>query len=116
MPKAKAPRATRTSFYLVPRFQIACVVISCFVLYGNTLKNRFALDDGLVLTDNKYVQAGLSGIPEILFHDSFHGAIGEAGALTGGRHPPLGLLLFFVLKENFCKDAAGYYFFFLFFF
>src|SRR5258708_7504573 len=116
MPKAKAPRATRTSFYLVPRFQIACVVISCFVLYGNTLKNRFALDDGLVLTDNKYVQAGLSGIPEILFHDSFHGAIGEAGALTGGRYRPVELVLFAVEKETFGNDAAVYHFFSVFYF
>src|SRR5258708_39504321 len=108
MPKAKAPRATRTSFYLVPRFQIACVVISCFVLYGNTLKNRFALDDGLGLTDNKYVQAGLSGIPEILFHDSFHGAIGEAARPPGGPSRRLRLHAFAGFVETLVAAPGGY--------
>jgi tetratricopeptide (TPR) repeat protein len=98
------------------RFQIACVVVSCFVLYGNTLKNLFALDDGLVLTDNKYVQSGLSGIPDILLHDSYHGAIGESGTLTGGRYRPLELVLFAVEKELFGNVAAVYHFFNVFYF
>lgn len=62
------------------------------LLYVNTLSNQFALDDGLVLRDNKIVLKGISGIPDILTHDSFYGAIGDSKNLSGGRYRPLSLI------------------------
>jgi len=62
------------------------------LLYANTIGNKFALDDGLVLNHNAYVQKGIAGIPDILTHDSFHGAVGETDKLSGGRYRPLSLV------------------------
>lgn len=70
------------------------VALLAFALYANTLGHGFVLDDGLVITDNPYVQAGIPGIPDILSHDSFHGTLGESAYLSGGRYRPLSLVMF----------------------
>ncbi|MEZ4739723.1 MAG: tetratricopeptide repeat protein [Flavobacteriales bacterium] len=62
--------------------------------YANTLGNRFALDDGLVLNENSYVLQGVAGIPDILTHDSFFGAVGKSAYLSGGRYRPLSLITY----------------------
>lgn len=45
-------------------YQIILIVL-VFVLYGNTLKNKYALDDNFVVHNNKQIQKGFSAIPEI---------------------------------------------------
>ncbi|MBK9759998.1 MAG: hypothetical protein IPO90_08525 [Flavobacteriales bacterium] len=64
-------RTVRTSFYAQllerlaqPRMQQLVVLLCAFGLYANTLNHQFALDDGLVLSDNVIVQKGIRGIPE----------------------------------------------------
>lgn len=76
--------------------RIQAVVVSTLAcaLYANTLGHGFVLDDGLVITDNPYVQAGIRGIPDIVSHDSFHGTLGESAFLSGGRYRPLSLVMF----------------------
>ena len=76
------------------RIQSAVAFALAFVLYANTLGHGFVLDDGLVITDNPYVQAGIRGIPDIVSHDSFHGTLGESAFLSGGRYRPLSLVMF----------------------
>ncbi len=46
---------------------LACglIFVLVFVLYGNTLFNKFALDDHNVILNNEQVQQGISAIPEI---------------------------------------------------
>lgn len=41
------------------------LIVLAFVLYGNTIQNDYGLDDGYVVTANKYVQKGVDGIQEI---------------------------------------------------
>ena len=41
------------------------IVLLVFLLYGNTLFNKFALDDHNVILNNEQVQRGISAIPEI---------------------------------------------------
>jgi len=36
------------------------------ILFGNTLKNKYAVDDNLVFQNNPVIERGLSGIPEVL--------------------------------------------------
>jgi tetratricopeptide (TPR) repeat protein len=64
-------------------------------LYGNTLRNLYALDDGLVLTGNSYVKSGIRGIPDIFIHDTFQGYFKERKDLiSGGRYRPLSIATF----------------------
>ena len=44
-----------------------------FILYANTLNHSFVLDDGMVLTHNRFTQQGMKGIPGIVKHDTFIG-------------------------------------------
>ncbi|MFN3918434.1 MAG: tetratricopeptide repeat protein [Flavobacteriales bacterium] len=40
-------------------------LILSFVFYGNTLKNKYALDDSIVVLDNESVKNGIKGLPKI---------------------------------------------------
>ncbi|MBI9033325.1 MAG: tetratricopeptide repeat protein [Bacteroidales bacterium] len=51
----------RTNVYL-PYLLIG---VLAFILYGNTIKNDYSLDDIYVIQNNEQVQKGLSAIPEI---------------------------------------------------
>ncbi|MBL7950901.1 MAG: tetratricopeptide repeat protein [Flavobacteriales bacterium] len=76
------------------------------VLYANTVRNDFALDDGLVLNENAYVVEGVGGIGDILSHDSFYGSIGTSAYLSGGRYRPLSLVTYAVEVSLFGVDPA----------
>lgn len=58
MQKAIAHTSSRWIYYLL--------IILSFVLYGNTIKNDYCLDDEFVITANPYVQKGTSGIYDII--------------------------------------------------
>jgi len=72
-----------------------------FAIYGNTLSHQYALDDTIFIVGNKYTQKGIEGIPDILTHDAFVGAYGQALELSGGRYRPLSLVMFAVEYELF---------------
>jgi len=82
-----------------------------FVLYGNTLTNRFALDDVIVITGNQYTQKGVAGIADIMTHDAFVGAYGEALNLSGGRYRPLSIVMFAIEYEIWGINPAVNHFF-----
>ncbi len=79
--------------------QSLIIFVVVLVFYGNTLFNGFALDDGLVWIDNKFVKNGFGGILDILFHDSFYGTIGNNYNLAGGRWRPLSLITFAIENQ-----------------
>lgn len=64
------------------------------MLYSNTLWNKYAIDDTIVLTDNKFTKKGLAGIKDHFTHDMFEGFFGERGAklVSGGRYRPLSMV------------------------
>jgi len=66
------------------------------LVYANTLKHEFVLDDVIVITGNKFTKKGFAGIGDIMTHDAFVGAYGEALELTGGRYRPLSIVTFAV--------------------
>lgn len=69
-------------------------LFTCLV-YGNTLWNKYASDDAIVLTENIYVQKGFSGIGDIFTHDVFEGFFKEKKSLVaGGRYRPLSVATF----------------------
>jgi len=71
------------------------------LLYANTLTHDFALDDHIVITGNNFTKQGIEGIGDIMTHDAFVGAYGEALELTGGRYRPLSIVMFAVEYELF---------------
>ena len=79
--------------FLSLRVQLIALTLLCILLYANTLQNKFALDDIVVLSQNKYVKKGPSGIHNLLTKDSFYGHYGQAAHLAGGRWRPLSLVL-----------------------
>lgn len=68
-------------------------LFSC-ILYSNTLFNKYAIDDTIVLTDNKFTKRGFAGIKDHFTHDMFEGFFGERGAklVSGGRYRPLSMV------------------------
>lgn len=77
------------------------IAVIAVVLYGNTLNHGFALDDGLMIRDNRLTQEGISAIPEILFSDQFVGISGEKGTnlYSGSRYRPLSQIIFAIEYE-----------------
>ena len=49
-------------------------------IYFNTIWNTYAIDDTLVLTENKFTLQGFSGIKDLMTHDAFVGFFGERGS------------------------------------
>ena len=41
------------------------LILFVFLLYGNTLRNDYSLDDNLIFLDNPLIEKGISGLPEI---------------------------------------------------
>lgn len=66
-----------------------------FLLYANTLGGGYVLDDGILITKNKFTQEGIRGIPAIVTSDAFAGFFGEKKDLVaGGRYRPLSIVTF----------------------
>lgn len=78
---------TRLPYYIL--------FVLAMLLYANTLVNRYALDDLMMVTENKFTKKGFSGIGDILTTDSFVGFFGEQkNLLAGGRYRPLSHITF----------------------
>ncbi len=93
----------------VQRWHVIILAALAALLYANTLTNDYALDDGLVITENPYTRQGLSGIPDILTHDAYqwyYEEKGSAGELSGGRYRPLSIITFAVEYEFFGANPA----------
>lgn len=81
--------------------QLAFLMIIAFAFYANSLLNQYALDDGIVIEKNLYVQNGISGIKDIMTHDayaSFYEQMGAGQQLSGGRYRPLSIVTFAIEK------------------
>jgi len=82
------------------------------VLYLPSLGFEYVLDDKIVMTENKFVKKGLSGIPEILGNESFAGYFGEQRDLVvGSRYRPLSIVTFAVEYQFFGLNSKVSHFF-----
>lgn len=78
--------------------------IYAFVIYGNTLFNKYAQDDAIVITENMFTKQGFKGIPGLLTHDTFYGFFKKSGKdklVSGGRYRPLSPVSFAVEYQFF---------------
>ena len=91
---------------LFPDFKMQVVVLAIigFIIYGNSFLNEYALDDGIVIEKNDYVQQGFKGIPKILktdAYDSFYRQMNAKQQLSGGRYRPLSVITFAIEQQLF---------------
>lgn len=78
-----------------------------FLLYANTFRHEYALDDAIVIYENEFTKKGIEGIGDILKYDTFRGFFkveGKEQLVSGGRYRPLTLILFAIEVELFGLD------------
>ncbi len=107
-----SPDGSPLSRGLIPfkgfKAQAMVLLLLGLVFYGNSFFNQYALDDGIMIAKNEYVQAGISGIGDLLTRDSyasFYAQSGGRGELSGGRYRPLSQVTFAVEQEFFGNNA-----------
>jgi hypothetical protein len=86
------------------RLQAILVAVLAFGFYINTVNNQYALDDDIVVVKNQYVQAGFSGIRDIMSKDafdSFYRQMQATNQLAGGRYRPLSIVTFAIEQQLF---------------
>ncbi|MEO6903670.1 MAG: tetratricopeptide repeat protein [Bacteroidia bacterium] len=84
--------------------QALLLIIIGLIFYSNTFLNEYALDDGIVIQKNEYVQQGFRGIPKILTADayeSFYKQMNAGQQLSGGRYRPLSIVTFAIEQQLF---------------
>jgi protein O-mannosyl-transferase len=95
----------------LPGFLVQAIIIALIGVgfYYNSTNNEYALDDGIVIVQNEFVQEGLSGIDDILGKDAFHSYYSQMGGggqeLSGGRYRPLSIVTFAIEQEILGKDT-----------
>lgn len=94
--KANGPAQAATLPFVLQHSRLIIVLLT-FVLYGNTLKNQYALDDELNTHLNAQVARGFSAIPEIMT-SVYYQEEGNAGKLSFGYRP--------VAKVTFAIEAG----------
>lgn len=77
------------------KWQLAIVFAFACLLYVQTISYDYALDDAIVILNNKFTQKGFGGVKDLMTKDTFHGFFGENKKLvSGGRYRPLSLVTF----------------------
>lgn len=83
------------------------LVLIAFLVYFNTLKNGFVLDDDVVYLQNRFVQAGTDGIKDIFSNGFLFGYNGK----NDQSYRPLVLLNFAIEHELFGNNPKVHHFF-----
>ena len=100
--KSKSPiKVTKTFTETKLKFAVnyyAGIVIAAvtFLIYMNTFMLSYALDDSAAITDNKFVQQGISGIPKLMTTDFWY-----FSGPSLGYYRPLSLITFAIEYQFF---------------
>ena len=94
--RPQSQKAAPTSFLNNPYLPYIIILLFSVGIYFNTLSNKYALDDPLIFTENKFAMQGFAGIKDLMTHDAFEGFFGAGSgeSSTGGRYRPLSLVTF----------------------
>lgn len=101
---ASNPAAAGSSFLSGERLVYLILFGLAFLLYANTFGHAYALDDRAVMFQNKFVQQGFGGFPEIMTTFYWNG-FWEANA---GLYRPMSLLVF-AMEWAVNDNAPGLY-------
>lgn len=89
-----------------PKLKLAFFLgLISFIVYANTLKNGFTVDDVTVITENSIVHKGISAIPEILSTPYRRGYFITANDL----YRPLSLVMFATEYQFFGNNPMPYH-------
>ncbi|HEX6334018.1 MAG TPA: hypothetical protein VFZ78_07310 [Flavisolibacter sp.] len=81
---------------------LAVISLLAFALYIQTVSYEYVLDDTILISENKFTQKGIAGIPDIFRYESFKGHFGDQNEMVeGGRYRPLSIATFAVEKSLF---------------
>lgn len=83
------------------RNQLFVLLLIAFAVNLNTMYNDYALDDAFVITQNKFVDKGIKGIPEILSTDLLAGFTSKSDLAVQPRYRPLPLISYAIEKQVF---------------
>jgi hypothetical protein len=87
------------------------MVVTALLIYANSIPNKWAIDDTIVVQGNKFVKRGIAGFDGIFNYGTFYGYYGaDIKAVAGDRYRPLTLALFALEASVFAsteKDANG---------
>lgn len=101
-PQPKANLGSNNNNKTVQLWQGLIIFLVACLLYANTVPNKFAVDDTIVITGNQLTKQGVEGIPKIMTTDAFYGFFGENYQfVAGGRYRPLSLVTFAIEYELF---------------
>lgn len=107
----KVPDLQKKSFAFDSfNFRALLLVVIGFVFYANSFRNEYALDDGIVIENNTYVQEGFRGVFKILSTDayeSFYKKMGVKQQLSGGRYRPLSIVTFAIEQGLFGSNEKN---------
>ncbi len=100
------PPITETKSFAFSDFKVQAILLAVIglIFYANSFFNEYALDDGIVILKNEYVQDGFKGIPKILSrdaYDSFYRQMNAKQQLSGGRYRPLSVVTFAIEEQLF---------------
>lgn len=78
--------------------KILIIALGIFIfasgIYLNTIFHDYALDDGIVITNNPFTKKGFAGIGDIFSHETFVNVADLNNELSGGRYRPLSVATF----------------------
>jgi tetratricopeptide (TPR) repeat protein len=83
-------------------FHLILLAILPSLFYFNTLFNNYALDDSVVITENKLTKKGIAAIPELVSHNLYHGYV----KIKVGLYRPLPLLTHALEYQFFGRSPA----------
>ncbi len=105
IPRSKMPRKTNNNITpqlppkrpLATKYLYLILASISFIIYANTLKNGYVMDDTMVLKENTIVTKGIKAIPELLTTPHLHGYIN----IPNDMYRPLSLVLFAIEYQFF---------------
>ena len=111
-PQKKVEPILKSSFFKENALVLSILGLLAFGLYISTVRFDYALDDTMVVKENKFTQRGFEGIGDIFKYESFRGYFGEKkNLLEGDRYRPLSIATFAAEISLFGKNhpAAGHF-------
>jgi len=99
-PATVSKKSVSGNFFLEHWRPLSIISLLAVILYIETVRFDYVLDDTILIVENKFTQKGIRGIGDIFKYESFRGYFGEQKDLVeGGRYRPLTIATFALEKS-----------------